>query len=72
MPGFTNNGGYRRDSGSVLELGPFSGDISSELTRLYSGLNITIADESPVVAEYLRKEISISGLSERIKIKERI
>ena len=36
---------YRRDSGSVLELGPFSGGISRELARLYPGLNITIADE---------------------------
>lgn len=62
--------GYRRDSGAVLELGPFSGGISLELTRLYPGLNITIADESPAVVEYLRKEISISGLSEMIEIKK--
>ena len=61
---------YRRDSGTVLELGPFSGGISSELARLYPGLNITIADESPEVVEYLRTEISISGLSERIGIKK--
>ena len=62
--------GYRRDSGSVLELGPFSGGISLELTRLYPGLNITITDESPAVVEYLRKEISTSGLSKRIEIKK--
>jgi len=62
--------GYRRDFGTVLELGPFSGGISSELARLYPGLNITIADESPAVVEYLRREISISGLSERIEVKK--
>lgn len=62
--------GYRRDSGAVLELGPFSGGISLELARLYPGLDITIADESPAVVEYLRREISISGLSERIEVKK--
>ena len=41
--------GYRRDSGSVLELGPFSGGISLELARLYPGFDITIADESAEV-----------------------
>ena len=59
--------GYRRDSGSVLELGPFSGGISLELIRLYPALNITIADESPAVVEYLNKELS--ELFKRIEIK---
>lgn len=62
--------GYRRDSGAVLELGPFSGGISLELARLYPGLNITIADESPEVVGYLAKEISASELSEGIAIKK--
>ena len=61
---------YRRSSGSVLELGPFSGGISLELARLYNGLTITIADESPVILEYLGKEIASHGFSERIEVKK--
>ncbi len=61
---------YRRDSGAVLELGPFSGGISLELARLYPKLNITIADESPDVVGYLEKEIAASGLSEGIAIEK--
>ena len=38
---------YQRDSGSVLELGPFSGGISRELAKLYPKLDITIAEELP-------------------------
>ncbi len=63
-------GDYRRDSGSVLELGPFSGGISLELARLYPGLSITIADELPEVVEYLEEEISASGLSEGIAVEK--
>ncbi|MFC2008302.1 class I SAM-dependent methyltransferase [Chloroflexota bacterium] len=58
--------GYQRDSGAVLELGPFSGGISKELTKGYPGLSIIIAAESPAVLEYLREEMS--RLSERINI----
>ncbi|MFO7773144.1 MAG: class I SAM-dependent methyltransferase [Dehalococcoidia bacterium] len=61
---------YRRDSGAVLELGPFSGGISVELARSYPGLSITIADESTEVVKYLMEEVSISGLAERIKVEE--
>ena len=61
---------YRRDSGVVLELGSFSGGISLELVRLHPKLNITIADESPAVVEYLRQEISTSGLSQKIEVKK--
>ena len=61
---------YKRDSGTVLELGPFSGGISVMLARLHPKLNITIADESPEVVKYLRQEISTSGLSEKIGIKK--
>ena len=61
--------GYQRDSGSVLELGPFSGGISLELARLYPGLNITIADESPQVVDYLEKKIVASGLAQGIAMK---
>ena len=61
---------YRRTSGSVLELGPFSGGISFELARLYSGLTLTIAYESPAMLEYFKDEIAGRGLSERIAVKK--
>lgn len=35
---------YGRDSGAVLELGPFSGGISRELGKLYPKLDITVRD----------------------------
>ena len=38
---------YGRDSGTVLELGPFSGGISLELAKLYPKLDISFADEVP-------------------------
>ena len=62
--------GYQRGSGSVLELGPFSGGISLELARLYPGLNITIADELPEMVEYLEERISASGLAQGIAVKK--
>lgn len=62
--------GYRRDSGSVLELGPFSGGISLELARIYPKLEITIADESPEVVEYIEKKLSASGLATKIAVKK--
>ena len=62
--------GYQRDTGSVLGLGPFSGGISMELARLYPGLNITIADESPEVVDYLEKKIAASGLAQDIAVKK--
>lgn len=62
--------GYRRDSGSVLELGPFSGGISLELARLYPKLDITIADESSEFMEHLEKNISASGLAQGIAVKK--
>ena len=59
---------YRRMSGSVLELGPFSGGISFELSRLYGDLDITIADEMPGILEHFSREIETRGLSERIAV----
>ncbi len=38
---------YGRDSGTVLELGPFSGGISLELAKSYPKLDISFADEVP-------------------------
>jgi len=61
-------GVYRRDSGAVLELGPFAGGVSLELARLYPKLDITIADESPGVVEYLQTEMSVSGLAGTITV----
>lgn len=61
---------YQRNSGSVLELGPFSGGISLELARLYPGLKITIADESPDVVACLEKEIPASASGRGIEIKK--
>lgn len=60
---------FKKHSGTVLELGPFSGGISFELARLYPGLNITIADEPPEVVEYLREEISTQGIALKIAVK---
>ncbi len=57
---------YQRNSGSILELGPFSGGISRELMALYPELKVTIAAESPDVIEYIGEEIEGFGLSEKI------
>ena len=61
---------YRRHSGSVLELGPFSGGISRELAKSYPRLNITITAERPDVVGYLEQEIITSGLDQKIKVKQ--
>lgn len=60
---------YQRDYGSTLELGPFSGGISLELARSYPRLAITIGDESAEFVEHVKKEIAVSGLSERMTVK---
>ncbi|MDP2718726.1 MAG: class I SAM-dependent methyltransferase [Dehalococcoidia bacterium] len=60
---------YKNDTGKVLEIGPFSGGISRELARLYPGLEIVIADNSPQVIKYLKEEVSNSGLSGRIDVR---
>jgi len=61
---------YQRDSGNVLELGPFSGGISEVMAKKYPHLECTIADESPQVLAYFREEIAAEGLSDRIEIIE--
>ena len=61
---------YHRDSGSVLELGPFSGGISLELARQYPSLDINITDERADFVDYLAKQIKSSGLSQAIKVKQ--
>jgi ubiquinone/menaquinone biosynthesis C-methylase UbiE len=62
--------GCRKDSGAVLELGPFSGGISMELVRRYPGFNITIADKSSKVLDCFDEEIRLAGLSKNIKIRK--
>lgn len=61
---------YQRNSGSILELGPFSCGISRELMVLYPEFKVTIAAESPNVIEYIDEEIDGFGLSEKIDIIE--
>ncbi len=58
-------GEYQRNSGSILELGPFSGGISREMMALYPEFKVTIAAESPDVIEYIGEEIEGFGLSEK-------
>jgi SAM-dependent methyltransferase len=59
---------YQRDTGSVLELGPFSGGISIEMTRLYPGLDITIGTEQADAFDYLWPEIK-TRQGKAIKVK---
>jgi SAM-dependent methyltransferase len=59
---------YGRSHGEVLELGPFSGGISVELTRLHPELSITIAAQDPGVVDYLRKEIEGAGLNRKMEV----
>ncbi|MCP4575234.1 MAG: class I SAM-dependent methyltransferase [Deltaproteobacteria bacterium] len=61
---------YEKDSGTVLELGPFSGGISMALAKQYPEFRITIADESPQVLDYFKAEINASGLSGDIEIRK--
>jgi ubiquinone/menaquinone biosynthesis C-methylase UbiE len=61
---------FQKDSGLVLELGPFAGGISLALSRLHPDLRFTIADESSEVLEYLREEITYSGLPQGMKIQK--
>jgi ubiquinone/menaquinone biosynthesis C-methylase UbiE len=57
-----------KDSGFVLELGPFSGGIALALARLRPRFKIVIADKSSEVVGYFEEEILHSGLSGKIKI----
>ena len=59
---------YGKNHGDVLEVGPFSGGISMELTRLHPGLNITVAAQDLGVVGYLWKEIEGAGLNRKIEV----
>jgi ubiquinone/menaquinone biosynthesis C-methylase UbiE len=60
---------YGRSQGDVLELGPFSGGISTEMARLYPRLNITIAAEDDGVIDLLQKRMEGGGLDRNMKLR---
>ena len=59
---------YGRSHGDVLELGPFSGGMSLELSRLHPGLSVTLAAPDARVVDYLREEIERSGLDRKPEV----
>ena len=59
---------YSRDSGHVLELGPFAGGISAELALARPGMDITIADERPEMLEAFGTAARAAGAAERIRV----
>jgi probable selenium-dependent hydroxylase accessory protein YqeC len=59
---------YGRVSGSVLELGPFSGGISIELERRCPGMVFTLADDHAGYLQYLERKIARENLSPRMRI----
>ena len=59
---------YKRKTGSVLELGSFSGGITFELAGAYPSLTLTIADENPAYLQHLRNELFSRGLSSRVRL----
>ena len=63
-------GVYRKDSGTVLELGPFSGGISLELARRRPKFNIIIADPTAYILAYFDKQIGLAGLADKIKTRQ--
>ncbi len=61
---------YQRDSGTVLEVGPFSGGISVAMAKRYPDMELSIAAESSHGLASFRDEIAVEGLSDRIDIIE--
>jgi ubiquinone/menaquinone biosynthesis C-methylase UbiE len=61
---------YQRTTGSVLELGSFSGGITIELAKSYPDLALNIADENPAYLRHLRNELFSHGLSSRVILKD--
>lgn len=59
---------YGKSYGDVLEVGPFSGGISVELTNRNPDLNITVVAQDRGVVGYLRKEIQDTGLNQKIEV----
>lgn len=59
---------FGKNTGHVLELGPFSGGLSIELAKLYADLDMTISTWEPDEAKYIEKEVADSGLISRIEV----
>jgi len=59
---------YGRNSGRVLELGPFSWGISYELATRYAALEFTLADDHKEYLAHLRHEIERRNLGRRIEV----
>ncbi len=60
---------YQRDTGRVLEIGPFSGGISIEMVGRYPGLDITIATEQADVFNDIWPEVKASRQDRAIRVK---
>jgi hypothetical protein len=60
--------GFGRTYGRVLELGPFSGGISFDLSARYPALEFTLADDIEGYLAVLNEEIHRNGLGERFEI----
>ena len=59
---------YDRDSGKVLEIGPFSGGITTELAKRYSKMEFSIYTWGKNIKHYIDHEIKKAGLKERVRI----
>ncbi len=62
--------GYRRQTGQVLELGPFAGGIAIELAKQYPQLEITVAEESAETLKYIREKIKAAGFADSIVVEQ--
>ena len=59
---------YNRDSGRVLEIGPFSGGITTELAKRSSKMEFSIYTWGKDVKHYIDGEIKKAKLKKRVKI----
>ncbi|MFC1865596.1 class I SAM-dependent methyltransferase [Chloroflexota bacterium] len=59
---------FARQTGRVLEVGPFSGGISMELARLHPNLDITITTWESNEIKYLENELAEAGFLDRIEV----
>jgi len=62
--------GYRRQTGQVLELGPFAGGIAIELAKQCPQLEITVAEESAETLKYIREKIKAAGFADSIVVEQ--
>ena len=59
---------YGKSYGDVLEVGPFSGGLSVELTKRNPDLRITVVAQDRGVVGYLRKEFEDAGLNQKMEV----